>query len=123
MILNAYAVLDAFVGLLRLGLAMLVVTLALAAWRTWRHSAGVPEERKKLEDRGYLLFLVGGLLLGLNVLAWPIFYLLLQSYVPYWPGVMCIYGVTQIGAGSLGPARFLPPLVTALQVTKPALVF
>jgi len=36
---------------------------------------------------------------------------------------MCIYGVTRIGTGSLGPSRFLPTLVTVLQATKPALVF
>ena len=124
MILNAYAVLDAFVSLLRLGLGLLVLWLGFAAWRTWHHRHGPGlEERKGLEDRCYLLFLLAGLLLWLNVLSWPIFYLLLQSYVPEWPGVMCIYGVTRIGSGSLGPARFLPPLVTALQALKPALVF
>src|SRR5689334_1488425 len=112
MILNANAVLDAFVGLLRLGLGLLVLALGIAAWRTWRGRADVPEERKALEDRCYLLFLMGGFLLCLNVAAWPIFYLLLQSYVPEWPGVMCIYGVTRIGSGSLGASRFLPPLVT-----------
>jgi hypothetical protein len=123
MILNAYAVLDAFLGLLRLGLGLLVLGLGVAAWRTWRRRGRVQEERKALEDRCYLLFLMGGVLLCLNVLAWPIFYLLLQSYVPSWPGVMCIYGVTRIGSGSIGSARFLPPLVTALQVLKPALIF
>jgi hypothetical protein len=59
----------------------------------------------------------------LNLASWPLFYLLLQSYVAEWPGVMCIYGVTQIGAGSLGPSRFLPGLLATLQVVKPALVF
>jgi hypothetical protein len=62
-------------------------------------------------------------LLGLNVVSWPILYLLLQSYVAEWPDVMCIYGVTRIGAGSIGVSRFLPPLVDAPQATKPALVF
>jgi hypothetical protein len=123
MILNAYAVLDGFVALMRLGLGLLVLGLGAVAWRTWGRRAAVEEDRKALEDRCYLLFLLGGFLLGLNVVAWPVFYLLLQSYVPEWPGVMCIYGVTRIGAGSLGPSRFLPPLVTALQVAKPALVF
>jgi hypothetical protein len=123
MILNAYAVLGLFVGLLRLGLGLLVLGLGLTAWRTWGRSASAPEVRKDLEDRCYLLYLMGGLLLGLNVLAWPILYLLLQSYVPEWPGVMCIYGVTRIGTGSLGPSRFLPGTVTALQAMKPALVF
>jgi hypothetical protein len=123
MILNAYAVLDAFVGLLRLGLGLVVLALGVTAWRTWQRRAATPEGRTALEDRCYLLFLLGGFLLCLNVIAWPIYYMLLQSYVPEWPGVMCIYGVTRIGADSLGPSRFLPPLVTALQVAKPALAF
>jgi len=123
MILNAYAVLDAFVGLLRLGLGVLVLGLGLAAWRAWSRAGHGDEGRRALEDRSYLLFLLGGVLLALNVVAWPIFYLLLQSYVPEWPAVMCIYGVTRIGSGSLGPAHYLPPLVTAVQVTKPCLIF
>ena len=59
----------------------------------------------------------------LEVASWPILYLLLQSYVREWPGVMCIYGVTRIGEGSAGISRFLPPLLAALQAMKPALVF
>jgi hypothetical protein len=123
MILNAYAVLDAFLSLLRLGLGLLVLGLGLAAWRAWRRRGAGPEGRAALEDRTYLLFLLAGLLLWLNVASWPVFYLLLQSYVPEWPGVMCIYGVTRVGTGSVGAARFLPPLVTALEALKPALVF
>jgi hypothetical protein len=123
MILNAYAVLDLFLSLLRVGLGLLVVVLGVSAWRVrGRQTAGF-ESATFLEDRCYLLFLLAGILLVLNVLAWPIFYMLLQSYVPEWPGVMCIYGVTRIGTGSLGPSRFLPALVTILQLTKPALVF
>jgi hypothetical protein len=122
-ILNSYAVLDGFVSLFRLGLGLLVLGLGLLAWRAWSHRAQSVEGRQAVEDRGYLLFLLAGLLLILNVAAWPIFYLLLQSYVPEWPGVMCIYGVTRIGTGSAGISRFLPPLVTTLQVLKPGLVF
>jgi hypothetical protein len=122
MILNTYAVLAAFVSLLRLGLGMLVLGLGLVAWRTWRRTPPNDEGRKNLEDRSYLLFLMGGTLLALNVIAWPLFYLLLQSYVSEWPGIMCIYGVTRIGSGSLGPARHLPPLISAVQILKPALV-
>jgi hypothetical protein len=122
MILNAYAVLDAFLTALRLGFALLVVGLAVGAWRR----VGGPtsaEGQQALEDRCYLVLLVAAVLLGLNVASWPLFYLLLQSYVPQWPGVMCIYGVTQVGAGSQGPSRFLPGLVEALQWLKPAVVF
>jgi hypothetical protein len=123
MIVNAYAVLDAFVSALRLGLGVLVVTFGVSAWFFWRRHALAAEEREKLEDRCHLLLLLAGVLLVLNVASWPIFYLLLQSYVPQWPGVMCIYGVTRIGSRGIGVSRYLPPLVTALQALKPALVF
>jgi hypothetical protein len=122
MILNTYAVLLAFVALLRVGLGLLVVGLAVAAWRG-RGVAVSPEGRESLEDRSYLVFLLALLLLTLNLVSWPLLYLLLQSYVPEWPGVMCIYGVTQIGTDSLGPVRYLPGLLRFLQLTKPVLVF
>ena len=123
MILNAYAVLDGAVSLLRLGLGLLVLILWASAWRAWRRRSADLEGRKALEDRCYLLFMLSGLLVILNVISWPLLYLLLQSYVPQWPGVMCIYGVTKIGTGAAGPSRFLPPLLATLQAMKPALVF
>jgi hypothetical protein len=122
MILNAYAVLVAFLDFLRLVFGCLVIGLGLLTWVTWGSSLS-PERRKRLEDHCYLLFSLALLILGLNLVSWPLFYCLLQSYVPEWPGTMCVYGVTQIGAGSLGPARFLPPLLKFLEATKPALVF
>lgn len=122
MILNTYAILVAFVAGLRLLLGLLVIRLAVAAWLGSARGANA-EARDAAQDRVYLLFLLTLLLLALNLAAWPLLYLLLQSYVPEWPGVMCIYGVTQIGKGTLGPARFLPDLLRLLQLTKPALVF
>jgi hypothetical protein len=118
MILNAYAVLDAFLSLGRLLVALLLLGLSLPAWR--RERSG-PEHGS--EARGALLFLLAFLLLGLNVASWPLLYLLLQSYIPQWPGVVCIYGVMQVGTGSVGSSRFLPVLVKTLQGMKPALVF
>ena len=123
MILNAYAVLDAFLSVLRPGLGLWLVVLTFSAWRMWINSENALENRKHLEDRCYLVFALAGLQLGLNVVSWPLFYLLLESYVPQWPGVMCIYGVTRIGTDSIGPSRFLPGLVSTLQISKPALVF
>jgi hypothetical protein len=122
MILNAYAVLDGFLILLRLLLAVLVIGLGFAAWRGWRRAAS-PEARGTVEDRNYLLMLLATVLLFVNLASWPLFYLLLDSYVPEWPGVMCIYGVTQIGKGSEGLSRFLPGLLETLQLLKPVLVF
>jgi hypothetical protein len=121
MILNAFAILSAAVALLSLAVGLLVVGLGIGSLRRSRHTT--PEERKTLEDRNYLLSLLALLLVGLNAVSWPLLYLLLQSYVPEWPGAMCIYGVTQVGAGSVGASRFLPGLLVALQALKPLEVF
>jgi hypothetical protein len=122
LILNAYAVLAAALALLRLALGLLLVGLGLPGWQRCGQQSS-PEERKTLEDRHYLLSQVALLLLALNAASWPLLYLLLQSYVPEWPGLMCVYGVTRIGTDSAGTARFLPGLLTVLQALKPALVF
>jgi hypothetical protein len=119
MILNSYAVLLAFVAALRLALGLLVIGLGTRAWLA-NHRSADPDANS---DRFYLLLLLALLLLGLNAASWPLMYLLLQSYVSEFPGVMCIYGVTRIGEGSLGAARHLPGLLTLLQLTKPALMF
>jgi hypothetical protein len=125
-ILNAYAVLAAFISVLTFLLGLLLMVLGLAAWRQCGRDHS-PEGRKHLEDRGALLFLSAFALVGLNLVSWPLLYLLLQSYVPQLKAmgqqVMCIYGVTQFGKDSLGPARFLPEWLRTLQLTKPALVF
>jgi hypothetical protein len=120
MILNTYAVLTAFVALVRLVLGGLVVAAGAAGLR---HRTATPDDRARDEDRGTLTVLLAVVLVGLNLASWPLLYLLLQSYVPEWPGVMCVYGVTKIGEGSLGPSRHLPDLLRALQLAKPALVF
>lgn len=122
MILNAYAALDLFVTLLRLGLGVILLVVGGAVlWKACRSVSF--EDRSGLEDRLYLLTLLAVVLLGLNIISWPLFYLLLKSYVPEWPGVMCIYGVTQIGKDSEGMSRFLPGLIQFLQIVKPVLVF
>jgi hypothetical protein len=122
MILNTYALLLGFIGLIRLLSGLLVLGLGAATW-SWTRPAPAPDARQLLENRGYFVFLVTLLLVVLNLASWPMLYLLLQSYVSEWPGVMCIYGVTQIGAGSLGPSRFLTNLLSLLQLSKPALAF
>ena len=115
MLLNAYAILDSLV-------APAIVRRAPRPRVAGRLASLVPpdlaEDRTPLEERNYLLSLLALLLLGLNLASWPLLYLLLQSYVPDWPGVMCIYGVTRVGAGST--ASSIPPaLLTALQGISP----
>jgi hypothetical protein len=119
MILNSIAILAGFLAVLRLA-GGLVLLLGLVA--RWNGRKSVPDH-KRADDRFYLFLLLAGLVLALNILSWPLLYLVLQSYVPEFPGVMCIYGVTRVGAGSTGPARHLPGLLAFLQVVKPALVF
>lgn len=115
MIVNAYAVLAAFVSLLQLVIGLLVIVSS----RGHRSVRPIGD----IENRPYLLLMLGCLLLGVNLASWPLLYALMQSYVPSWPGVMCIYGVTRIGAGSVGSAGHLPWLLAAAQCTKPLLVF
>jgi hypothetical protein len=122
MILNSWTILVAFVALLRLLCGVVVLGLGVCTWCA-RGRPVTPTGPVALEDRGYLVLLLTLLLVGLNLASWPLLYLMLQSYVVEWPGVMCIYGVTQVGKGSLGSARFLPTLLLLLQLTTPALVF
>jgi hypothetical protein len=118
-IVNAYSVLAAFVGLVELVLGVSVVALGVAALRRSRRPLGDAPA-----DSGvFLPFLVATVLLGVSLASWPLLYLLLDSYVPQWPDVMCIEGVTRIGTGSAGAAGRLPTLLHLLQATKPALVF
>jgi hypothetical protein len=122
MILNSYAVLLAFVAVLRLIVGFLLVFLGARSWVAARQANRI-EDRDELGDRFYLLLLLALLLIWLNLISWPLLYALLQSYVSEFSGVMCIYGVTRVGEGSLGSARHLPSLLVVLQFSKPALVF
>ena len=118
MIVNAYAVLAAFVSFLQFAIGLLVISSSFGRRRVTPTLSAFDAE-----NRPYLLLLLSFLLLGLNLASWPLLYALLQSYVPSWPDVMCIYGVTRIGAGSVGSARHLPWLLATVQCTKPLLVF
>lgn len=122
MLLNGYAVLGLFLCVARLVLAAVVLVVGLSVLRSLKHSSNT-DKGQFLENRVSLLFLVSAVLIAMNFVSWPILYLLLQSYVQEWPAAMCIYGVTQIGAGSLGPSRFLPVLLNFLLWVKPVVIF
>jgi hypothetical protein len=77
-IVNPYAVLDAFLTLLRLLVGLFILLAGAAAWRR-SFSAPTSEVRTAVEDRSYLLYSLALLLLALNLLSWPLLYLLLQS--------------------------------------------
>jgi hypothetical protein len=113
-ILNPFSVVAAFAAALRIVLAILVVVVGA---RALRRSAAASDERY------HLLLSLGMTLVGLGVVSWPLLYLVLESYVGAWPGVMCVQGVTRIGTASVGPASLLPGLIQFLAVSKPLLVF
>ncbi len=116
MIVNAYSLLAVFVGLLELAMGVAVVVTVGRALRGRRTAPHAVDERLPL--LGHL----ATVLLAVSVVSWPLLYLLLDSYVPQWHGVVCIQGVTRIGEGSVGASSALPTLVAALQASKPALV-
>src|SRR5437588_2435082 len=81
MILNAYAILNVFLALVPLLFGLLVIGLGVRAWLIGSKPLA-PESRKSLEDRGSLLFLMAFLLLGLDLVSWPLLYLLEEPQDP-----------------------------------------
>ena len=121
MILNGYSVVAAFLGLVQLALGVAVLVTTAGAWRHWR--AGGAEARRSAESGRFLPAAMTVPLLLVAAAAWPVLFLVLQSYVPEYPEAMCIQGVLLVGERSDGASRFLPGLVELLQWTKPSLVF
>jgi len=71
------------------------------------------EHETATENRLYLAFLLVAAALLCRGLGWPLFYLMLQSFIPDVPGAMCIFGTTQV----------MPVLIRSLEVLKPILFF
>ncbi len=71
------------------------------------------EHETSVENRLYLAFLLVAAALLCRGLNWPLFYLMLQSFIPDVPGAMCIFGTTQV----------MPVLIRSLEVLKPTLFF
>lgn len=116
-IVNTFSAVAAFAAILRGVLAVVVLVAGAAAIRKWRQTREAGEERFHLVVGSCVTLAL------LAVVSWPLLYLVLSSYVPLWPGIMCIQGVTRIGTGSVGAASWLPLLLSVLAVTKPLLVF
>jgi hypothetical protein len=128
MVGSGYVALGAFLGTLEFAAAVWALVVGLRGWFAYRgrlfSGGGRPDAaQERLEEQTYLLALLGYLVLGVSLISWLVFYLMLDSFVPQWPGAMCIYGVTQIGLGSNGIYGWLPKLVSLVQILKPALVF
>lgn len=121
MALNGYVVLDAFFSLLAcIASVTTVVLVGISLVRLRRGPAG---DTTWVEDRVYLAIQLTYVILGLTLASWVVLYLLLDEFVPLWPGAMCIYGVTRIGDGSAGITGWLPTLVLLAQAAKPLVAF
>ncbi|HVA45364.1 MAG TPA: hypothetical protein VNH11_03165 [Pirellulales bacterium] len=121
MITSGYSALAGFIGVLQLMAGAAAISVGVRNVLLGRVQQGDAADR--LESSTYLAALLAYLLLGLSLASWIVLYLMLDSFVPQWPGAMCIYGVTLIGEGSRGMYGWLPKLVVLLQFLKPALVF
>ncbi len=106
MVLNVYTIVNIFVSLLLGGISLYLTVESVRF--ALRRSSG-PE----VQQRFYLTFHLAQVFLLIEALNWPLFYITLQSLVPYIEGAMCIYGVTQ--------AR--QPLSTVIQLYRPLVFF
>jgi hypothetical protein len=120
---NPYATVSALFVALEVLAGLAVLCLGLRAWRGWRRHGGSAAGLETTEPRLQQLLVLGFVLAGVGVAGWPLLYLLFDSYVPQWPGVMCVQGVLRIGTGSDGAAGALPTLAGAMVVLKPLTVF
>jgi hypothetical protein len=112
MILNPFALTSIFTGIVSLLLIAGAAISALYFHRQMKHSVG-PDERARAEIRIHFSLLLLFTAFVLRLIAWPLFYILLQSLIPIVPGAMCIYGVTQV----------MPALISFIQLFKPMAFF
>ena len=113
MIANPYSVLAAFVCAVEVVLGAAAAGLGIAAYVRARRGADT-------ETGSHLLFLVALTVAAVGAAGLPLLVLTLGSYVPQWPGVMCIQGVTRVGEASPGAPGWLPSLLASLAILRPA---
>ena len=112
MIVNKYSILMLFMA--GLGLALAGVLAATALWAAWRIRGSRGEQEASGAERSmHLATLVAVVCLAILVIGWPLFYAMLDSFVPEIPGAMCIYGVT----------RVMPVATALIQAATPAVIF
>ncbi len=112
MILNAFALTSLFIGTISLLLTVGSVFSALYFFHQLK-SCEAADEKARMEVRIHLSLLLLLTAFLLRLVSWPLFYILLQSYVPLVTGAMCIFGVT----------RVMPVFVAFLQILKPLALF
>ncbi len=112
MILNTFALTTLFIGAISLLLTVGSVFSALYFYRQSKRCEGA-DEKARMELRIHLSLLLLFTAFLLRLVSWPLFYMLLQSFVPSVTGAMCIFGVT----------RVMPAYIAFLQILKPLAFF
>lgn len=114
MIVNPYSIsalaIDALSVLLALSVLILGSGLTMA---TARPQILPGEVHTRLENRFYLVFWMGVVLLTIRLAMWPFFYFTLKSFVSEIEGAMCTFGVTKV----------IPTLTNILELLKPVTFF
>ncbi len=109
MILNAFTVIQIFIGCLSILLMAWAGLLSLKLAVQWKRSS-TPEDRAFIEDRSHLVLLVAVVVLGIRLFSWPLYYATLQSFVSDIDGAMCIFGVTQVQRTLTRASELLKPV-------------
>ena len=109
--------LSAVLGFLAVAEAVLGVLVLFLGWRDLRAPEG-----EAAAARRPLLALAAAAAVATALLSLPVHALVLESWVPRWPGVLCAEGVRRIGTGTVGPSRLLPGIVHFLDATRFAVV-
>ena len=112
MIANAFSMVDLFVQGSASVLVLWAGTASFSLARACERVHG-PEQRAEIERGANLPLLIAVVALGVKLLSWPLFYGMLQSFIPEIEGAMCIFGVTQV----------LPNLTRLIEIMKPAVFF
>lgn len=107
MIVNAYVVLTALAVLSEVILGAALVAIAV------RGIARRSSEPGAADSASPLLAATASRLLVATLASGVLLFLVLRSFVPQWPGVMCIQGVLRVGSRDIGAAAWLPDLLAA----------
>ncbi len=113
MIINPLSVSALTLDGLSLGLSAVTAAGTLFMLPAMRKTPASGEQMTIRENRLYLLFWMGAVLLILRFASWPMFYYTLHSFIPEIEGAMCIFGVRNL----------LPTLTRLVEILKPLLFF
>lgn len=97
-------------GILSTGLMIWGGTFSLILYTKGKMATSL-EEKSRIENQSYLLFLIAMVVLIIRLLNWPFFYATLHSFIDDIEGAMCIFGVTQVRPQFTKFQEILKPVV------------